>query len=37
MKQVYEAPMLVAMGAFRVITGLLEFHGNDELVLSKNG
>ncbi|MCC2278749.1 lasso RiPP family leader peptide-containing protein [Streptomyces sp. ET3-23] len=36
MKQAYETPMLVAMGEFREITGLLGLRGNDELVLDKH-
>jgi hypothetical protein len=36
MKRTYEAPMLVELGLFRKITGLLQFRGNDRLVLSKN-
>ncbi|WP_433468700.1 keywimysin-related RiPP [Spirillospora sp. CA-128828] len=35
MKQ-YEAPVLVAAGTFRKVTGLLQRHGNDRLILSKN-
>ncbi|WP_344682931.1 keywimysin-related RiPP [Saccharopolyspora taberi] len=36
MKKVYEAPMLIKVGSFRKLTGLLQFAGNDRLVLSKN-
>ncbi|TDD27626.1 lasso RiPP family leader peptide-containing protein [Actinomadura sp. KC06] len=32
----YETPVLVAAGSFRKATGLLQFHGNDRLILSKN-
>jgi hypothetical protein len=35
MKQ-YETPVLVAAGTFRKVTGLLQRHGNDRLILSKN-
>lgn len=36
MKRSYEAPMLVQLGSFRKRTGLLQFSGNDRLILSKN-
>lgn len=36
MKRAYEAPMLVEVGSFHEVTGLLQFHGNDRLILSKN-
>ncbi|WP_190108537.1 keywimysin-related RiPP [Streptomyces cinnamoneus] len=36
MKKAYEAPTLVRRGDFRTETGLLQFRGNDRLVLSKN-
>ncbi|MFI1180329.1 keywimysin-related RiPP [Streptomyces sp. NPDC020799] len=36
MKKTYEAPSLVRRGDFRTETGLLEFKGNDRLILSKN-
>ncbi|MGI5480023.1 keywimysin-related RiPP [Streptomyces lavendofoliae] len=36
MKKAYEAPTLVRLGTFRRKTGLLQFRGNDRLVLSKN-
>jgi len=36
MKRHYEAPMLVELGSFRKLTGLLQFRGNDRLILSKN-
>lgn len=36
MKKTYEAPTLVRLGSFRKETGLLQFRGNDRLVLSKN-
>ncbi|WP_119726783.1 keywimysin-related RiPP [Thermomonospora amylolytica] len=32
----YEAPALVAAGSFRKDTGLLQKHGRDRLILSKN-
>ncbi|TQJ05366.1 keywimysin-related RiPP [Amycolatopsis cihanbeyliensis] len=32
----YEAPMLVELGSFQEATGLLQFSGNDRLILSKN-
>jgi len=35
-KRSYEAPMLVQLGSFRKLTGLLQRHGNDRLILSKN-
>lgn len=35
-KRVYEAPALFELGSFRKITGLLQFRGNDRLILSKN-
>ncbi|WP_157609940.1 keywimysin-related RiPP [Spirillospora albida] len=35
MKQ-YETPVLVPVGSFRKVTGLLQKHGNDRLILSKN-
>lgn len=35
MKKAYEAPTLVQLGTFREKTGLLEFKGNDRLILSK--
>jgi hypothetical protein len=35
-KRVYEAPMLVELGSFQKVTGLLHRHGNDRLILSKN-
>jgi Family of unknown function (DUF5972) len=34
--KVYEAPMLVELGSFRELTGLLSRHGNDRLIFSKN-
>lgn len=34
--KVYEAPMLVELGSFHEITGLLARNGNDRLILSKN-
>ncbi|MBT2209920.1 MULTISPECIES: keywimysin-related RiPP [Actinomadura] len=34
--QKYETPALVAAGSFRKVTGLLGFHGNDRVILSKN-
>ncbi|MGW1049170.1 keywimysin-related RiPP [Streptomyces sp. NPDC002586] len=37
MKKAYEAPTLVRIGTFRKQTGLLGQHGNDRLILSKNG
>ncbi|WP_107064486.1 keywimysin-related RiPP [Streptomyces sp. NRRL S-118] len=36
MKKAYEAPTLIRRGSFRKKTGLLAFHGNDRLILSKN-
>ncbi|MFE9404905.1 keywimysin-related RiPP [Streptomyces sp. NPDC006530] len=36
MKKTYEAPTLVRRGDFRKKTGLLQFRGNDRLILSKN-
>lgn len=36
MKRAYEAPMLFELGSFRKVTGLLQFNGNDKLILSKN-
>jgi hypothetical protein len=35
-KKAYEAPTLVRLGTFRKETGLLQFRGNDRLILSKN-
>jgi Family of unknown function (DUF5972) len=35
-KRVYEVPMLVEVGSFEKVTGLLGRHGNDRLILSKN-
>ncbi|MBA8951160.1 keywimysin-related RiPP [Actinomadura namibiensis] len=32
----YETPALTAAGSFRKRTGLLQFRGNDRLILSKN-
>jgi hypothetical protein len=32
----YEPPSLLNVGSFRQDTGLLQFHGNDRLILSKN-
>ncbi|TDD88195.1 keywimysin-related RiPP [Actinomadura rubrisoli] len=32
----YETPVLVAAGSFRKDTGLLQRHGRDRLILSKN-
>ncbi|WP_141703483.1 keywimysin-related RiPP [Planobispora rosea] len=32
----YEKPRLTAAGSFRKVTGLLQFRGNDRLLLSKN-
>ena len=32
----YQTPTLVAAGSFRKVTGLLQRHGNDRLILSKN-
>ncbi|SFQ48779.1 hypothetical protein SAMN05421810_10839 [Amycolatopsis arida] len=34
--KVYETPMLIDLGAFHRVTGLLQFRGNDRLILSKN-
>ncbi|MFF7354364.1 keywimysin-related RiPP [Streptomyces filipinensis] len=36
MKKAYEAPTLVRLGSFRKETGLLQQHGNDRLIFSKN-
>ncbi|MEU2562448.1 keywimysin-related RiPP [Streptomyces longispororuber] len=36
MKKAYEAPTLARLGAFRKKTGLLQRHGNDRLIFSKN-
>jgi hypothetical protein len=36
MKRAYEAPTLFQVGSFRKVTGLLQFAGNDRLILSKN-
>ncbi|WP_431046031.1 keywimysin-related RiPP [Streptomyces sp. P1-3] len=36
MKKSYEAPTLVRLGTFRKKTGLLQHHGNDRLIFSKN-
>ncbi|MGA4954397.1 MULTISPECIES: keywimysin-related RiPP [Streptomyces] len=36
MKKAYEAPTLVRLGSFHKQTGLLQFRGNDRLILSKN-
>jgi hypothetical protein len=32
----YETPQLIDLGTFEEQTGLLQFHGNDRLILSKN-
>ncbi|MFD8495976.1 keywimysin-related RiPP [Amycolatopsis sp. NPDC059657] len=32
----YETPMLVELGTFEEVTGLLARHGNDRLIFSKN-
>ncbi|MFD9893639.1 keywimysin-related RiPP [Amycolatopsis sp. NPDC058986] len=32
----YETPTLTEAGEFEEVTGLLQFHGNDRLILSKN-
>jgi hypothetical protein len=32
----YERPTLMAAGSFAKVTGLLQFRGNDRLILSKN-
>jgi hypothetical protein len=34
--KVYETPMLVELGSFRKLTGLLRRNGNDRLIFSKN-
>lgn len=34
--KVYEAPMLVELGTFQEVTGLLQHNGNDRLIFSKN-
>lgn len=35
-KRSYEVPILVEVGSFRKVTGLLQRSGNDRLILSKN-
>lgn len=35
-KRVYEVPMLVELGSFQKVTGLLLQHGNDRLIFGKN-
>jgi len=35
-KRVYEVPMLIELGSFQKVTGLLQFRGRDRLILSKN-
>ena len=34
--KVYEAPLLVKLGSFRKLAGLLHKNGNDRLIFSKN-
>lgn len=33
----YERPTLTAAGSFGKVTGLLKRHGNDGIILNKNG
>jgi hypothetical protein len=35
-KRIYEVPVLIELGSFQRVTGLLRRHGNDRLILSKN-
>lgn len=35
-KRVYEVPMLVELGSFQKVTGLLQRNGRDRLIFSKN-
>ncbi|MGI5337425.1 keywimysin-related RiPP [Streptomyces sp. CA-181903] len=36
MKKAYEVPTLTRRGTYRAKTGLLQAHGNDRLIFSKN-